>query len=377
MEGSVSLGPAERERLLEMYRRHPDPAVRQRAHIVSLLADGWSWSQVASVVYCRRRTIARWKERFQGGGVQALEGQRRGRRSPYGGWLISLVATWVTTRFPGDFGLVRSRWTCECLAVLVLNVASMRVIRETVRRRLHAQNLVWRRPRPVLRPQDPQRQAILRRLRLLLGNLPSDEITVFEDEVDVNTNPKTSCMWMPRGQQAEVPAPGQNEKCYLAGSPNWSAFGGGDLIVTEGRKSKGRNSVLFLGHLEDLPRRLRCYQKIHVLCDNANFHDCRAVRDYLAGHGHRIVLHFLPKYAPDLNPIERIWWHLHEKINRNHTCGTMDELLVRVFECLEHRRPFEVERVADFRSKARPVSLLWATIYRMRDIAAPDPSWWH
>jgi putative transposase len=53
-----------------------------------------------------------------------------------------------------------------------------------------------------------------------------------------------------------------------------------------------------------------------------------------------------------LNPIERIWWHLHEEITRNHRCRTMDELLDLVFEWLEHRCPFEVERDAYLRSKA-------------------------
>jgi transposase len=334
---------------MEMYRRHPDPAVRQRAHIVLLLADGWSWSWIEAALYCSRRTIDRWKKRFERGGVEGLTGERRGRRPSPARCLIALLVTWVTTRFPRDFGFVRSRWTCECLAILVVELASVRVSGETVRRWLHQENLVWRRPRPVLRPQDPQRAVILRQLRFLLGHLPTNEVAVFQDEVDINTNPKIGCMWMRRGEQAEVETPGTNRKRYLAGSLNWRT---GDLIVTEGLAGEGRNSTLFVRHLDDLRTRLRCYRKIHVICDNASFHDSGPVHDYLAEHGERVVLHFLPKYAPDLNPIERIWWHLHEEITRNHRCQTMDELLDLVFEWLEHRRPFEVERDAYLRSQA-------------------------
>ena len=93
-------------------------------------------------------------------------------------------------------------------------------------------------------------------------------------------------------------------------------------------------------------------KKIHVICDNASFHDSRAVHAYLAQHGPRFSIHFLPTFAPDLNPIERIWWHLHEEITRNHRCRTMDELLDLVFQWLEYRCPFEVERHAYLRSKA-------------------------
>lgn len=349
MEGSVSAGPTERKRLLWMYRKHPDPEVRRRAQMILWLADGWTWSEVATGQFCSSRTIDRWVKRYEQGGVEALLGDPRGRRSTFPGWIVALVVSWVTRCRPTDFGFLRSRWTCECLAVLLVNVASIQVSRETVRRWLHRENLVWRRPRPVLRPEDPRRAVILRELRCLLRNLPPDEIAVFQDEVDINTNPKIGSMWMFRGQQAEVETPGTNQKRYLAGSLNWRT---GDLIVTEGLKGEGRNSVLFLRHLEDLRTRLRRYRKIHVICDNAIFHDCRAVHDYLASHGDRIVIHFLPKYAPDLNPIERIWWHLHEEITRNHQCRTMDELLDLVFEWLEHRRPFEVERDAYLRSKA-------------------------
>jgi len=36
-----------------------------------------------------------------------------------------------------------------------------------------------------------------------LASLPDDEIALFEDEVDINTNPKIGSMWMLRGQQGE------------------------------------------------------------------------------------------------------------------------------------------------------------------------------
>lgn len=40
----------------------------------------------------------------------------------------------------------------------------------------------------------------------------------------------------------------------------------------------------------------------------------------------------LPRYAPETNPIERVWWHLHETITRNHRCTTLNELVRQAFE---------------------------------------------
>jgi putative transposase len=216
----------------------------------------------------------------------------------------------------------------------------VRVGRETVRTWLHRQGLVWRRPRPVLGRADPKRDAIVADLRRQMVATPADETWVFMDEVDLNLNPKIGSMWMRRGQQAAVPTPGDNEKRYVAGSQHWRT---GQVILTPGERGQGRNAALFVRHLEDLRHRLRRYRRIHVLCDNAKPHDCRRVTEYLREHGDRIVLHFLPKRAPECNPIERVWWHLHDEITRNHGCRTMEELLDLALGWLASRNPFPVE----------------------------------
>jgi transposase len=56
-----------------------------------------------------------------------------------------------------------------------------------------------------------------------------------------------------------------------------------------------------------------------------------------------VVLHFLPRYAPECNPIERIWWQLREAITRNHTCQDLGALVELVLGWLTERQSFPVE----------------------------------
>jgi transposase len=338
MDGSISLKPSERKVLLEHYRRSTDPAVRLRAHILLLLADGHPWSQITAMLYTSPSTIARWKERFCGEGVEAVLGSQQGRPAVFLAWWVAVVVRWVTEKTPREFGFLRSRWSCATVVLLLWEEHQLEVSAETVRRWLHQEQVVWRRPRPVLGPKDPEYAGKLRRIRRLLATMPDDETAVFEDEVDINTNPKIGSMWMYRGQQAEVETPGSNVKRYLAGSLNWRT---GKLLVSE--PGTRRNAELFVLHLDELRRRLRCYRHIHVICDNAPFHDCRKVQEFLARWGHRITLHFLPKYAPETNPIERVWWHLHEEITRNHRCRTIEELLDLTFDWFGYKNHFEIE----------------------------------
>lgn len=346
MDGSIVLKDSERKQLMELYRKNHDPLVRLRAHIILLLGNGQTWLTIATLLFCSTRTISRWKRRFMADGVEALTDDRRGRPAWFGTFWIAHVRNWVVDRTPSDFGFLRSRWSCGLIATLLLAIHHVRVSDETVRRWLHRADLVWRRPRPIVGPVDPEYDAKIAAIRRLLRDLPNDEIAVFQDEVDINLNPKIGLMWMIRGQQAQVETPGNNQKRYLAGSLNWRT---GTLIVSEGAR---RNGALFMEHLDDLRWHLRCYRTIHVICDNARFHDSRAVRKYMAEHGDRIKLHFLPKYAPQSNPIERVWWKLHEAITRNHRCWSMEALLNVVFDWLDDRQPMQVEDQAYFASAA-------------------------
>jgi transposase len=340
MPASISLSEDEHNTLLDYYRAHPDPAVRLRCHIILLLAGGHSWGTITVVLFCSSQTVARWQQRFAKGRVAGLLGRARGSPSAFAARWVTLAVTWVLEQTPRAFGLFRSRWACVTVVLLLWQEHRVRVSRETVRQWLHRHELVWRRPRPVVGPKDPKREEILAELRRQMVATPEDETWVFMDEVDVNLNPKIGPMWMRRGQQATVETPGDNEKRYVAGSQHWRT---GAVILTPGECGQGRNAALFVRHLEDLRHRLRRYRKVHVLCDNAKPHDCRKVAEYLREHGDRIVLHYLPKRSPDCNPVERVWWHLHDEITRNHSCKTMHELLELVLGWLESRNPFPVE----------------------------------
>jgi transposase len=339
MDGSIQLTPDQRKVLLRAYRSG-DARVARRAHVLLLLDDGLSYRDVRVFLYASNDLIADCVRRFREGGIHATL-ESTGQPSAADAAWLPIVRDWLMNATPQDFGYFRQRWTCAMLAEALAWENDVHVSAETIRRALHRAGFAWRRPRPVLGPTDPEYTQKISRLSQLMERLPDDETVVFEDEVDIHLNPKIGSCWMPRGEQAEVITPGTNDKRHLAGSLHWRT---GTLLVSE--PGRQRNAELFVAHLDDLRCRLRCYRRIHVICDNARFHDCRAVWDYLEQWGDRIVLHFLPTYAPEANPIERVWWHLHETITRNHRCQSIDELLETAFAWIDNHRAFPVETSA-------------------------------
>lgn len=328
MEGSIRLSVSERKTVFSVYRGGGDARVARRAHVLLLLDCGWSYREIMDALFCSSDLVAAVKQRFLAAGVErALAEPDVESVIPF--WKLAVVG-WVQHSTPRDFGFFRSRWSCELLAQVLEEQLGVATGGEAVRRALHELGFAWRRPRPVVGLADPEYKTKLGRIKRLLNALPEDEVAVFQDEVDVHLNPKIGCAWMPVGEQATVETPGNNVKRHVAGSLVWRT---GTLLVSP--PTKRRNAELFVAHLDDLRRRLRGYRRIHVICDNASFHDCRQVREYLQQWGHRIKLHFLPKYAPETNPIERVWWHLHETITRNHRCRSIEELLGEAYDWFE------------------------------------------
>jgi transposase len=338
MDGHLRLSAKERKTCLQIYR---SARAARRALVLLQLAEGLSYRELRRAALVSPALIAAVKHDFAAGGVARVLGTEE-RPFTVAYWLV-VVVRWLLQKTPQDFGFYRTRWSCGLLAMLLWEREGIQLSPETVRRGLQRMEFVWRRPRPVVGPRDPEHEAKLRRIRRLFTSVPADETVVFQDEMDVHLNPKIGSQWMVRGQQAEVTTPGNNEKRHLAGSLHWRT--GTLLLSSPGTR---RNAQLFLAHLDDLRARLRGFRKIHVICDNARFHDCRAVRAYLAKWGHRIELHYLPKYAPETNPIERVWWHLHETITRNHRCRTINELLTQVYEWANAQQNFYLQ-TASFR----------------------------
>ena len=169
MDGSIRLSAKERKTLLQAYRAS---RVARRALIALLLAEGWSYRRIREATFVSPTMIAAVKRDFSAGGVaQVLGGEAR--TVVVASWLMVAVR-WVLGSTPQDFGFFRSRWSCAVLALLLWQREGIRLSPETVRRGLHRREFVWRRPRPVVGPRDPQHAAKLRRIRQFVAALPPD-----------------------------------------------------------------------------------------------------------------------------------------------------------------------------------------------------------
>lgn len=119
MSVSLSLSRQEHNTLLDYYRAHLDPAVRLRAHIILLLAQGRSWALITALLFTSSQTITRWQQRFATDRVEGLFGKQRGSPARTAARWSTRAITWVTERTPRALGLFRSRWSCATVGLLL------------------------------------------------------------------------------------------------------------------------------------------------------------------------------------------------------------------------------------------------------------------
>ncbi|EHV9496866.1 IS630 family transposase [Salmonella enterica] len=288
-----------------------------------MLHQGMTVTDVARLLCAARSSVGRWINWFTLHGVEGLKSLRPGRAPRWPVADILQLLPLLVQRSPKDFGWLRSRWSTELLVLVINRLFDVTLHRSTLHRYLRQADMVWRRAAPTLKIKDPHYEE----KRLVIDQALAQEQTAhpvfYQDEVDIDLNPKIGADWMPKGQQKRIATPGQNQKHYLAGALH---SGTGRVHYVSG---SSKSSDLFISLLETLRRTYRRAKTITLVADNYIIHKSCKVERWLEENP-KFRLLFLPMYSPWLNPIERQWLSLHETITRNHQCRYMWQLLKQV-----------------------------------------------
>ncbi len=152
-----------------------------------------------------------------------------------------------------------------------------------------------------------------------------DIALLYADESEALTHPYLAHAWAEKGTDLRVQAPGQPRKVAMPGELLGSTLGAldagtGELIVSTSPTKVSADFIAFLRRLdwrygpqpgcERLP--------VVLVLDNGPVHTRKASRAALAERPW-ITVEWLPRYAPELNDIERSWRDLKRHHLAHHT----------------------------------------------------------
>lgn len=321
----IVLHPQTRAKLQRLAGRCKDANTRNRYRIVLLTAASWSGKRIAQALGCASSTVSRVLDRWQCYGAAGLIDRREDNGSTKADdWYAGVVA-WILESTPRAFFHRRPTWTRHLLIETAKGYSGGVTVSLTTMGRLLKRMKVRRgRPKPMA-PRCPwgekARKVRLACIHALIDTLGPNEVAVWEDEADVDLNPRIGLDYMLPGKQRQVPTPGKNVKRYFAAAMDART----DRLVWV--KGERKTSRLFLDLLKKLLVTYTDKGVIHVVLDNYTIHSSRQTRAWLGQFGSKFRLHFLPPYCPDDNRIERkVWREVHANVTVNHRCSSIQEL---------------------------------------------------
>lgn len=323
------LSDEERETLRRLTRQAVG-RVAMRAQVILWSDQGRTVPEIAELLEWSPATVRARIKRYEAEGIAGLYDKPRSGRPRKAHEAVQQEVATLLERNPTELGYTATVWT---IVLLMSHLASLGWVlsRSTVRRVVHALGYRWRRPRlAVMRrdPQGPQRMAAIGRA---IWNLQPGDHIFSVDESEFKLLPVLRAAWTKVGRRLRIPTPAYNASLWVFGAVELCT---GQWISGLYDRQTAENFIAFLEQIW-----AACPNgHIWVIVDHAPAHTAKAVVAWLEAHPRMTVL-YLPKYASHLNPIERIWREMKDKVVANHCYTTLAALRQAVQRYLDGITP--------------------------------------
>jgi transposase len=253
-----------------------------------------------------RTSIYRWLRAEKAGGMAALKARRHPGPAPtLTDQQKQQVRRWICGKDPRQYGFDFGLWTRRIVAEMIRQKFQKKLSVTSVGRLLAELQITPQKPLRRAYERDPQaveqwKTVDYPKLKKRAKRRKAD--IFFLDEAGIRSDAPLQRTWGVKGQTPIVKTSGQRQSVSAISAV--TARGEFWYSVYTGRL----NATRFVAFLKDFMRyRRRC---VFLVVDGLPAHKAKLVATYVQSLKGKLELHFLPGYAPDLNPDEFVWNHL-------------------------------------------------------------------
>jgi transposase len=297
----------ERQNLILRHRKERDGRIRDRIKAVLLHDKGYSTSEIAAILLLDDETIRRHIEDYfknkklitENGGSAGKLNQAESRKliaqlSEITYLYVKDICTYVKKAFKKKYSVSgMTKW-------------------------LHANNFCYKKPHAVpAKANREQQKTFIKYYAKLKEKAGKNNPIYFVDSVHPQYQTNLTYGWIVRGERKLIPTTARQPRLNFIGG---ICLAGHRIVYQQADKVDGDSISKFLCLL-----RKRHPEKgiIHIIWDNAGYHTDELIQEFAKGLA--IELHYLPPYSPNLNPIERLWKIMKEKVSANHYYETFND----------------------------------------------------
>ncbi|MGW0425372.1 IS630 family transposase [Streptomyces sp. NPDC003015] len=304
-----------------------------RLQAAELFAAGQGNAAVARELRVSVRSVQRWRRVWEDGGERALASKGPVSRPKLSEALFAVLEQELV-KGPVAHGWPDQTWTLARIKTVIGRRFHKSMTLSAIAQMLHRHGFSH---------QVPARRAVERdqeAVRLGEGDLAPGGNTAaalgawicFEDEAGFSMTPPTMRTWARRGRTPVIRVRGRSQRrfsiaaltCYKQGERSRLIFRPKRHVD---HKRGGRRSFTWTEYRDLL---IDAHQQlgapIVLIWDNLNVHKDTRLREFIDSHDW-ISCHFLPAYAPHLNPVEGIWSLLRRSSQANTAFTDPDHLM--------------------------------------------------
>lgn len=293
------LSDEERAQLRLQHKIERDKRICDRIKAVLLYDKGWSIKQIAEALLISEDTIRNYVEDYKnlkklkpesGGSVEKLSHEQ---------------ALFLEKHLENHTYLYT-----KDIAAYVESIFKIHYTIHGMRNWLQRHGFSYKKPAIVPGKANKEEQTKwIDEYQKLKQTLSVDETIGFIDGVHPTHNVQPAYGWIKKGVRKEIPANCGRSRLNLSGMIDVISH---KVIIQNDEMLNADSIISFFKKIED---EYTDKSKIHLFCDNAKYYKNKKIKEFLKTS--KIKLHFLPSYSPNLNPIERLWKFMKEKVIYN------------------------------------------------------------
>lgn len=331
------LSDQEKQQLKLQHKKERDKRICDRIKAILLYDDGWTPQEIAKVLLITDEAIRNHISDYK-----ALK-----KLNPENGGSNEKLSTVQAFQLEAHLEKYSYLYVKDIVSYVEITFGVSYTI-SGMRSWLKKHKFSYKKPAVVPgKADEQQQQKWIEEYAKLKASLPENETICFMDGVHPTHNVQPAYGWIKKGVRKEIPSNTGRARINLSGIIDIiNHF----VFVQEDKMLNAQATISFFQKIEEhYPDK----KKIHIFCDNARYYRNKEVKRYLKTS--KIVLHFLPPYSPNLNPIERLWKWMKERIIYNIYYPEFEEFKMAIMGFFSALRNMPPESVLGkiFRSKIR------------------------
>lgn len=288
----------EKSHLDELHHQTKDGKERDRIKAILLRSEGWTVPIISQALRLHQTTIIRHINEYHDGKLKNESGGSDSKLDEsQTEELIAHLEAHTYHHVHEIILFIKDKWDIS------FSIPGMN-------KWLHRHAFSYKKPKGFPYKANPKLQEeFITQYEKLKEEVGVDEPILFMDAVHPTQATKLSYGWIRTGQTKHVETTGTRTRLNIVGAIQLGNIA--EAITAQYETINGESIIDFMTKL----RGQYGSKTVHLILDRSGYHRSMLVAEKAIELN--IKLHFLPPYSPNLNPIERLWKVMNEKVRNN------------------------------------------------------------